>query len=82
MYVLRDLRFSKDTPYYPATSQEEDDFNLFPLPSSSYYDQNVCSLPQQVPEVPEFSLLLINLLPPLLWIFWVHVQHLMFFSPV
>jgi hypothetical protein len=26
---------------------------LFPLPSSSYYDHNVCSLPQQVPEVPD-----------------------------
>jgi len=24
---------------------------LFPLPSSSYYDQNICSLPQQVPKV-------------------------------
>jgi len=46
MYVSRDVRFSKDTLYYPATGQEEDDFNLFSLPSSSYYDQNVCSLPQ------------------------------------
>jgi len=26
---------------------------LFPLPSSSYYDQNVCSLPQQVYEIPD-----------------------------
>jgi hypothetical protein len=46
MYVTRDVRFFKDTPYYPATGQEEDDFNLFSLSSSSYYDQNVCSLPQ------------------------------------
>jgi hypothetical protein len=38
MYVSRDVRFSKDTLYYPATGQEEDDFNLFSLPSSSYYD--------------------------------------------
>jgi len=53
MNVLRDVRFSKDTLYYPATGQEEDDFNLFSLPTSSYYDHNVCSLPQQVPEVPD-----------------------------
>ena len=52
-HISRDVRFSEDTPYYPATGQEEDDFNLFPLPSSSYYDQNVCSLPQLVPEVPD-----------------------------
>jgi hypothetical protein len=48
---------SEDIPYYPATGQEEDDFNLFPLPSSSYYDQNVCSLPQLVPEVPDIRVL-------------------------
>jgi hypothetical protein len=53
MNVSRDVRFSKDTLYYPATGQEDDDFNLFSLPTSSYYDQNVCSLPQQVPEVPD-----------------------------
>jgi hypothetical protein len=51
MNVSRDVRFSKDTPYYLAIGQEEDDFNLFSLPSSSYYDHNVCSLQQQVPEV-------------------------------
>jgi hypothetical protein len=33
-------------------------------------------------QILEFSPLLINLLPPLLRIFWVHVQHLMFFNPI
>jgi hypothetical protein len=51
MYVSRDVTFTEDDPYYPAIGQEEDDLNLFPLPGSSYYDQDVCSLPQQVPEV-------------------------------
>jgi len=51
MYVSRDVTFTEDDPYYPAIGQEEDDLNLFPLPGSSYYDQDVCSLQQQVPEV-------------------------------
>jgi hypothetical protein len=51
MYVSRDVTFTEDALYYPATGQEEDDLNLFPLPGSSYYDQDVCSLPQQVREV-------------------------------
>jgi hypothetical protein len=38
MYVSKDVRFSEDAPYYPATGQEKDDFNLFSLSNSSYYD--------------------------------------------
>ena len=34
IYVSKDILFTENTSYYPATCQEEDDFNLFPLPSS------------------------------------------------